>query len=104
MKKIIHLSCLVLLLFTCNKIIGKNGTPKTFIPCVDTDDEPSLSYVDTDEPSLPYVDTNAQSLPYVNTDFAILDASIKLNKLLKQKKERKQMGLKETPETNADYL
>jgi len=35
MTNIIHLSCLMLLLLTCNKVIGKNGTTEAIVPYVD---------------------------------------------------------------------
>ena len=88
-KKIIHVSCLVSLLFTCNKIIGKNGTTQAIIPYV------HLGENDTAKVIVPYVHlgkngTTQIIVPYVHLgmSFFIGEASKKINKLMKKREER----------------
>ena len=73
-KKIIHVSCLVSLLFTCNQIIGKNGTTLAIVPSV------HLGEDDIAEALVPYV--------HFGVSFSIDEALEKLKKLIKQKEER----------------
>jgi len=76
MKNIIHLSCLILLLFTCNNIIGTNGITKNN----------SLYYVH--KAIFPSVDTTEELLPIVDKKVVILEASSRLRTLLQKKEER----------------
>ena len=88
-KKTIHVSCLVSLLFTCNKTIGKNGTTQEIIPYV------CLGEDDATEALVPYVhlgenDTTEALVPYVHIcmSLPIGEALEELKKLMKQKEER----------------
>jgi len=63
MKKIIHASCLILLLLTCNEIIGKNGTTEAIVPRV-----------------------------HFGTAFLIQEASVKLDRLTQQTNKKQQIN------------
>ncbi len=93
-KQIIHVSCLVSLLFTCNKTIGKNGTTQAIIPYLHLDEN------DTTQTIAPYAhfdesDTIQAIVPYFHysTEFCIEAASIKLDKLIHQQKEKHKIDL-----------
>ncbi len=100
-KQIIHVSCLVSLLFTCNKIISKNGTTLAIVPYL------HLSEDDATQAIVPYVhldenDTAEALVPRIDfgMSFSIDEALEKLKKLMKQKEER----LRQTREKQATDL
>ena len=80
-KKIIHVFCLVLLLFTCNKTIGKNGAI-AIVPSVNVKQKLIL---------LEKLSKNYALVPRAHVGFSITEASTELDKLIKHK---------ESPTTN----